>query len=142
MAIGRGYHWQYATDQDANLEKVRAETIDPDPLSPQFPTLFHRLATTVGDVSHHIGTDQEGYQNWYLTIKQLFMEKATKAATVEVDEKWLLWKADQIDRHGATYETEIAAKMRKRTMGISKTSNVLNSLKILISLEKYGLETA
>jgi len=89
-AIGRGYHRQYTTNQDANLEKVRAETIDPDTLSPQFPTLFHRLAATAGDVSHHVGTDQEGYQDWYLTIKQLFTEKATKAAAAEVDEKWLL----------------------------------------------------
>ena len=113
-AIGRGYHRQYASDQDANLEKVRAGAIDPDPLSPQLPTLFHRLAATAGDVSHHVGTDQEGYQDWYLTIKKHFTVKATKAAAAEVDEKWLLWKADQIDRRGAAYETEIAANTRKR----------------------------
>src|SRR6266849_9117147 len=30
-AIGQGYHWQYATDQEAKLEKVSAGAVDPDP---------------------------------------------------------------------------------------------------------------
>ena len=96
-AIGRGYHRQYTTEQDSHLEKIRAEVLDPDPLTGN-PSLFHRLSAIASDVSDHVGTDQEGYQDWYLTIKKEFTEKATKAAAAEVEEKWRTWKASQIDR--------------------------------------------
>ncbi|KAH9959392.1 hypothetical protein BGW80DRAFT_1449125 [Lactifluus volemus] len=61
-AVGRGYHRQYSTEKESTLDRVRAEIIDPDPL-PKNPTLFHRLAAIADDVSTHIGTDQEGYQD-------------------------------------------------------------------------------
>ena len=88
-AVGRGYHRQYTTEQESHLEKVRAEAINPNPLTKKNPSLFHRLAAIAGDVSEHVDTDQEGYQDWYFTMKKEFTEKATKAAAAEVDEKWL-----------------------------------------------------
>jgi hypothetical protein len=39
-AVGRGYHRQYTTEQESHLEKVRAEAIDPNPLTKN-PSLFH-----------------------------------------------------------------------------------------------------
>ncbi|KAF8500745.1 hypothetical protein F5888DRAFT_1298123 [Russula emetica] len=113
-AIGRGYHRQYATEQDSNLGKARAEATDPDPLTPDYPTLFHRLAATAEDVAQHVKPGQAGYQDWYANIKKDFTEKATKAAAAEVDEKWLVWKAKELDRLARTHDTEIAAEGRKR----------------------------
>jgi hypothetical protein len=113
-AIGRGYHRQYATDQDSNLGKVRAAALDPNPLTPDYPTLFHRLAATAEDIAQHVKPGQEGYQDWYSNIKKGFTEKVTKADTAEVDEKWLTWKANEIDRLARHYDLEIAAKARKR----------------------------
>jgi hypothetical protein len=46
-AMGRGYYRQYATGQEGKLEAVRAGAVDPSPLSPKLPTLFHRLVATV-----------------------------------------------------------------------------------------------
>jgi hypothetical protein len=111
-AVGRGYHRQYTTEQEGHLEKVRAEAIDPKPLTNN-PTLFHRLSAIACNVSDHVGVDQEGYQDWYLTIKEEFTKKATKAAAAEVDEKWLLWKANQIDRLAHNHQQEIAARARE-----------------------------
>jgi hypothetical protein len=78
------------------------------------PLLFHWLLAIASDVSDHVGTDQEGYQDWYLTIKKEFTKKATKAVAAEVDEKWLLWKANQIDRITNDYKWEIANHARSK----------------------------
>jgi hypothetical protein len=112
-AVGQGYHRQYTTEQESLLEKVRAEAIDPNPLTKNNPSLFHCLASIADDVSQHVGTDQEGYQDWYLTIKEEFNKKATKAAAEEVDEKWLQWKANQIDRLANDFRQEIADRVGK-----------------------------
>src|SRR5258708_6913049 len=87
-AVGRGYHQQYSTEKESTLDKIRAEVVDLDPL-PKNLTLFHCLAAIVDDISTHVGVDQEGYQDWYHTLKNDFNTKATKAAVAEVDEKWL-----------------------------------------------------
>jgi len=110
-AVGQGYHHQFTTELDSHLEKVRAEAIDPNPLTNN-PSLFHRLSAIASDIGDHVGTDQEGYQDWYLTIKKEFTEKATKAAAAEVDEKWLHWKAKQIDRLAEDFKKEIADHTR------------------------------
>ena len=112
-AVGRGYHRQYSTEKESTLDKVRAEVIDPDPL-PNNPTLFHRLAAIADNISTHIGVDQEGYQDWYLTLKNEFNTKATKAAATDVDEKWLQWKADHLEMLSQQHENEIAAQARNR----------------------------
>ena len=111
-AVGRGYHRQYTTEHESLLEKVRAEAVDPNPLTKN-PSLFHRLSAIASDVSDHVSSDQEGYQDWYLTLKKEFTEKATKAAAAEVEEKWLLWKANEIDRLANEYKQEIACNARK-----------------------------
>src|SRR5713226_2869877 len=112
-AVGRGYHRQYSTEKESTLDKIRAETIDPD-LLPKNPTLFHHLAAIADDISTHVGVDQEGYQDWYHTLKNDFNTKATKAAAAEVDEKWLEWKAKHIDMLAQQYEQEIIAQARNK----------------------------
>ena len=112
-AIGRGYHCQQVPGQETKLDKARAEALDPNPLTPDYPTFFHRLAATAEDVVQHVKPGQVGYQDWYANIKKGFNEKATKAAAAEVDEKWLTWKANELDRLAMAHETEIAAEARK-----------------------------
>ena len=107
-AVGRGYHRQYSTENESTLKRVRAETIDPNPL-PKNPTLFHRLAAIADDINTHVGTDQEDYQDWYVTLKDEFNTKAAKAAAVEIDEKWLIWKANQLDLLAQQNEKDIIA---------------------------------
>ncbi len=112
-AVGRGYHRQYSTEKESTLDKIRAEVVDLDPL-PKNLTLFHCLAAIVDDISTHVGVDQEGYQDWYHTLKNDFNTKATKAAVAEVDEKWLEWKAKHIDMLAQQYEQEIIAQARNK----------------------------
>ncbi|KAH9960221.1 hypothetical protein BGW80DRAFT_1256282 [Lactifluus volemus] len=112
-AVGRGYHRQYSTEKESTLDRVRANVIDPDPL-PGNPSLFHRLAAIADDLNTHIGVDQEDYQDWYLTLKNEFNTKATKAAAADVDEKWLQWKAERLDSLTRQHESEIAAQARSR----------------------------
>ncbi|KAN0118225.1 hypothetical protein V8E52_005486 [Russula decolorans] len=92
-AIGRGYHRQFTTDQETALERVRMQATDPSPLSNTYPTFFHRLSATA---------------------EQDFTEKATKAAAAEVDEKWLTWKANEIDRLALTFKKDLGIKARER----------------------------
>jgi hypothetical protein len=40
-AIGRGYTRQYAGNDNLALEEIRSTAIDPNPLTPKYPTLFH-----------------------------------------------------------------------------------------------------
>jgi len=91
--VRRGYHRQFTPDQDAALEKVRSGTTDPNPLLSAHSTFFHRLEATAEHVAFHLATDAreelDGYQDWYSTLKEDFTKKATKAAAVDVDEKWL-----------------------------------------------------
>ncbi|KAF8489697.1 hypothetical protein F5888DRAFT_1744919 [Russula emetica] len=117
-AVGRGYHRQYTPNQETALEKVRAEATDPNPLLSAYPTYFHRLGATAEEVAFNLGADAgeetDGYQDWYSALKNKFTKKATKAAAAEVDEKWLVWKANQLDRLAATFQLEIGEKARER----------------------------
>jgi hypothetical protein len=117
-AVGRGYHCQYTPDQEAALEKMRIGATDPDPLLGTYPTFFHRLGVTAEEVAFNIGADAKeepnGYQEWYSTLKATFTKKATKAAAAKVDEKWLNWKANELDRLADTFQSEIGAKAREK----------------------------
>ena len=120
-AVGRGYYRQYTPDQEAKLDKLRAETVDPQPLSRAYPTFFHRLGATAEEVAFQLEVDsregREGYQDWYSTLKNNFNKKATKAAAAEVDEKWMAWKAYEFDRLAAAHQNELGNKARKRDIG-------------------------
>ena len=111
--VGRGYHRQYATEYESLLEKVRAEAIDPHPLTTKDGDYYKRLAATVGDLNQHISPDMEGYQDWYLSSKEIFDKKAAKAAAADVDEKWLVWKANQIDKLAADHKRSLANRARE-----------------------------
>jgi hypothetical protein len=69
---------------------------------------------TADDLNTHIGVDQEGYQDWYLTLKKEFTTKATKAAAAEVDEKWLHWKAEHLEMLAHQHKKEIASQARSQ----------------------------
>ena len=50
-----GYHPnKEETPLNAAFNKARAESFDPEPLTPDCPTYFHRLAVMAGTISHHI----------------------------------------------------------------------------------------
>ena len=111
-AVGRGYCRQYASEQESQLQKVRAEVIDPNPLTKKNPTLFHRLACIADDIGTHVEPDLDGFRDWYITLKEEFNVKATKAAAIEIEEKFLSWKAYQFDRLANQVRQEIVAKAR------------------------------
>ena len=117
-AVGRGYHRQYTPDQEAALTRVRAQATDPNPLLGAYPTFFHCLGATAKQVAFTLKADSSeepiGYHDWYGVLKKEFTTKATKAAAAEVDEKWLTWKATELDRRTAADKKEIAAKTRER----------------------------
>ena len=112
-AIGRGYHRQYKVEKEADLDKVRVEAVDPHPLSTNTPTLFHRMASIADDISTHISPDVEDHRDWYRMAKEVFNTKATKAAAIEVEEKFLPWKANQFDRLANDATQEIADQTNK-----------------------------
>jgi hypothetical protein len=116
--VGRGYHRQYSSDHEAALQRARAGATDPDPLLKTFPTFFHRLGATAEEIASHLETDAregaDGYQEWYSTLKSKFTKKATKAAAAEVDEKWMIWKAKELDRLAADHRKDIAVKTREK----------------------------
>jgi hypothetical protein len=113
-AVGHGYHYQDSYNQEAKMDKVRMLAHDLNPLSPKYPMLFHRLAATADHLETHVSPDQPDYQGWYLDIKKTFNEKATKAAVAKVEEEWLQWKAQQIDRCAAMQEAEISTVAKNR----------------------------
>jgi hypothetical protein len=117
-AVGRGYHRQYTPDQEATLERARSGATDPNPLLNAYPTFFHRLGATAEEVAFNLQTDAneglDGYQEWYSILKNDFTKKATKAAAAEVDEKWLVWKANELDRLAESSKSDIAANAREK----------------------------
>jgi hypothetical protein len=86
-AIEKGYRRTCYLEQELVTERAKVEAIDPIPIGPRYPTLFHRIAAMASDIETHISTDQEGYRDWYITLKRNFEQKAAKSATLEVEEK-------------------------------------------------------
>jgi hypothetical protein len=113
-AIGCGYYWQHSLGQESALEEIRAQALDPSPLTPKFPTLFHQMVATADHLKMQTGTDQDNYQDWILMAKMECMEKAAKAATTVAEEQWHLWKANQIEGQAAMQEAEIAAAVKQK----------------------------
>ena len=114
----RGYHQQYTLDQKAAPERVRTETADPNLISSTYLSLFHCLGATAEDIAFSLAADAreelDSYQKWYSVLKTEFIIKATKAATAKVNEKWLNWKADQLNRLSYAQQSKMAAKIRER----------------------------
>jgi hypothetical protein len=103
------------TAPETSLEKLRAETIDEDPIDPKYPTLFHHLAAMAEHLEHFIAPDLEDYQDWYFSLRLKTEKNMAKLATGELEEKWQQWKADQINHRTATHEAEIDNTVRSRT---------------------------
>ena len=113
-AIGRGYHRQDTEDNGATLEKIRGDLDDPNPITPLFPTLFHRLAASAESLEFCVSPDIDNYKGWYLYYRNKVEKEIARLATVDVEEKWREWKADQIDRRAAAQEAEMATAVRNR----------------------------
>lgn len=119
-AIGRGYNHPYNPHSEVELALMRAEVTDPNPITPDDPTLFHRLNAIVTTLATEFRTDlinsEEDFHDWYQSIRNTFERKAARAAHIEVEETWRQWKADQIDRRAAAQEAEIAREVRNRNV--------------------------
>ena len=89
------------------LEKLRAEALDPKPLSQHYPSLFHCLTATAEHFEAYANSDIEPFCSWFMGLKADFCDKANKAAEIEVEEDCCLWKANEIDRCAVAMETEI-----------------------------------
>ncbi|KAH9954202.1 hypothetical protein BC827DRAFT_1272839 [Russula dissimulans] len=134
-AIGRGLcqHCEASSQLEKKLDKVRADVPDNDPITKEFPTLFHRLAATASHLEMHISPDIENYADWYYHARVNFDRLATKAAATDIEEAWRQWKADQIDRRAAAQEAEIAEAVKGRnyayffaaaeSIGLKRTQN-------------------
>ena len=62
-SIACGYCKHYEKGIEPTLEKVRAEAVDPDPLSLAYPTLFYHVATTAEHIEGHVNPDMDMYQS-------------------------------------------------------------------------------
>jgi hypothetical protein len=111
-ATGRGFHRTSLSAPDSSLEKMRAETLDVNPIDLQYPSLFHCLAAMADHLEHSVSTDLDDYQTWYYNICQKTEKSLARLATSDLEEKWREWKADQIDHQAATHEAEIATAVR------------------------------
>ncbi|KAH9992936.1 hypothetical protein BJV77DRAFT_1067505 [Russula vinacea] len=118
-AIGRGYSLQYDKDQAvAELKKEWSEAPDLSPLSPRYPTLFHRLSATADLLNDQLlidGQDDESnIEGWIAEAKIAILKEETENLKAQVREDWRQWKDDQIKSLAATHERDIAEAVQKR----------------------------
>ena len=69
-AIGQGYHHQETLGNTSTLKKVHAGVVDLNPISPEYPTLFHHLTMLVSHLELCISPDADNYLDWYFHIRQ------------------------------------------------------------------------
>lgn len=118
-AIGRGYSLQYDKDQAvAELKKEWSEAPDLSPLSPRYPTLFHRLSATADLLNDQLlidGQDDESnIEGWIAEAKIAILKEETENLKAQVREDWRQWKDDQIKSLAAMHERDIAEAVQKR----------------------------
>ncbi|KAI0282934.1 hypothetical protein BC826DRAFT_251587 [Russula brevipes] len=115
-AVGRGYNYQSPPRLEKELEEARSKTVDSAPLQVSDKSLFHRLATTASQLEVEIHADLPDFNDWFRTLQREFNQKAARAASIEVEEVWRSWKAEQIDCRAAAQEAEIARKARDKNL--------------------------
>lgn len=123
-------------EHESLLEKVWAEIVDSTPLIKKNSMLFHCLTAIADNINTHVGTDQKGYQDWYLTLRNNFMRKAQKAAVANIDEKWLHWKAEQIDKLATDEKCNLANCAREvavPTSVVDRKRTVSDSLSLAVT---------
>ncbi|KAH9962562.1 hypothetical protein BC827DRAFT_1375715 [Russula dissimulans] len=113
---GLARHCESNSEQEKRLDQIRASVINDDPITREYPTLFHCLAAMASHVEMHVAPDLESYPDWYFNSKMTFDRLATKAAVAEVEESWRQWKADQIDRCATAQEAKITDAVRNRNL--------------------------
>jgi hypothetical protein len=118
-AIGRGYNLQYDKDQAAAaLKKEWTDAPDPNPLSPKYPTLFHRLSATADSLNDQLLIDcQDGESNidgWIIEAKTSILRAETESIKAQVKEDWRQWRTEKVSSLAAAQEREIAEAVQKR----------------------------
>ena len=118
-AIGRGYSLMYDKERaDAAHKKEWTEAPDPKPLSPRYPTLFHRLSATADALNDQIvvdGQDDEcNIAGWILEAKAGILREETRKIKLQVEEDWRQWQTDQFNGKAAAQEKEITEAVCKR----------------------------
>ena len=118
-AIGRGYSLQYDKDQaTVALRKEWSEAPDPNPLSPRYPTLFHRMSATADSLNDQLlidGQDDESnIDGWIIEAKTSILRVETEKIKAQVKEDWRQWRAEKITSLAATQERDIAEAVQKR----------------------------
>lgn len=120
-AIGQGYNLQYSQTLEVGKKKEWAEAPDPNPISANFPTLFHRIAATADYLGDQVTGDQTDVDSWVLEAKANLHDKVGKAAQKEVEETWKRWKAEQIRRRATAQEAIMAGEVRRRNVEYFQT---------------------
>jgi hypothetical protein len=113
-AIARGHSLLYSQTLEDSVKKDWAEAPDPDPLSPNRPTLFHRIAATADYLGDQVTSDQMDLVTWVLEVKADLRDTAAKAAQKEADEACRQWKINQINQYATAQRAQIAEEVRKR----------------------------
>ena len=119
MAIGRGYALQYDKDRaETALRKDWAEAPDTNPLSPRYPTLFHRLSATADSLNDQLlidGQDDEcSIDGWITEAKSTILQEETEIIKAQLMEDSRQWKATLISDRAAAQEKDIAEAVHKR----------------------------
>ena len=115
-AITRGHNLLYSQTLERSLKKDWAEAPDPDPLSPNRPTLFHRIAAAADYLGDQVTSDQIDLASWTLEVKANLRAEAAKAVQREVDESCRQWKIDKINQYAMTQKAQIAEEVRKKNV--------------------------
>ena len=118
-AIGRGYALQYDKDQAAApLKKEWTEAPDPYPLSPRYPTLFHRLSATADSLNDQLlidaQDDETNIVGWIIEAKSSILKAETANIKAQVQEDWRQWRTEQLMSLAAAQERDIAEAVQKR----------------------------
>ena len=113
-AIARGHNLLYSQTLEESVKKDWAEAPDTDPLSPNRPTLFHRIAATADYLGDQVTSDQVDLVTWVLEVKADLRDTAAKAAQREVEEACRQWKINQINQYATAQRAQIAEEVRKR----------------------------
>ncbi|KAH9985961.1 hypothetical protein BJV77DRAFT_1071193 [Russula vinacea] len=118
-AIGRGYSLMFDKERaDTLIRKDWGEAPDPKPLSPRYPTLFHRLSATADSLNDQLVFDGQDdacdLEGWIMEAKVGIHREETKNIKAQIEEDWRQWRTDQFTIKAAAQEKEIEDAVRTK----------------------------
>ncbi|KAH9990022.1 hypothetical protein BJV77DRAFT_1069162 [Russula vinacea] len=118
-AIGRGYSLMFDKERaDTLIRKDWGEAPDPKPLSPRYPTLFHRLSATADSLNDQLVFDGQDdacdLEGWIMEAKVGIHREETKNIKAQIEEDWRQWRTDQFTIKAAAQEKEIEDAVRAK----------------------------